>query len=157
VCGNGVNDPGEECDDANTTPADGCSATCTNENPDVCPGPAVPLPVGMFVIQGDTTNANATAGGSPCGGVSSGDFVYAITPAQNGVLTATVTANGFNELVYARSSCPGINGQDIACSMGAVPATISFPVQAGQVVYVFVDGYGGAGQQGPFTLTLELQ
>ena len=31
VCGNGVVDPGEQCDDGNTTSGDGCSATCQDE------------------------------------------------------------------------------------------------------------------------------
>lgn len=31
VCGNGVVDPGESCDDGNTDSLDGCSATCSNE------------------------------------------------------------------------------------------------------------------------------
>jgi cysteine-rich repeat protein len=31
VCGNGVLDPGEQCDDGNTISGDGCSATCQSE------------------------------------------------------------------------------------------------------------------------------
>jgi len=31
VCGNGIVEPGEQCDDGNTTPCDGCSATCKTE------------------------------------------------------------------------------------------------------------------------------
>jgi YVTN family beta-propeller protein/cysteine-rich repeat protein len=31
TCGNGRSDPGEECDDGNTTGGDGCSATCQRE------------------------------------------------------------------------------------------------------------------------------
>lgn len=31
ICGNGVTDAGEQCDDGNTTSGDGCSATCTIE------------------------------------------------------------------------------------------------------------------------------
>ncbi len=31
ICGNGIVDPGESCDDSNTTDADGCSALCTLE------------------------------------------------------------------------------------------------------------------------------
>jgi cysteine-rich repeat protein len=31
ACGNGIGEPGEECDDGNTLPGDGCSLTCTIE------------------------------------------------------------------------------------------------------------------------------
>jgi hypothetical protein len=48
-----------------------------------------------------------------------------------------------------------MNNANIACNHG--PPTMSFMVQAGKVVYVFVDGYGGAPQEGMFTLTLKLQ
>jgi len=34
ICGNGVVDPGEECDDGNLLDGDGCSANCTVEPPD---------------------------------------------------------------------------------------------------------------------------
>ncbi len=36
VCGNTVVDPGEECDDGNTSNGDGCSSTCTNESTEIC-------------------------------------------------------------------------------------------------------------------------
>ena len=36
LCGDGVTDPGEQCDDGNTTGGDGCSATCQSEG-GVCP------------------------------------------------------------------------------------------------------------------------
>jgi hypothetical protein len=40
TCGNGMIEGSEECDDSNTTPGDGCSATCQLEsvNPAVCAG-----------------------------------------------------------------------------------------------------------------------
>jgi cysteine-rich repeat protein len=31
VCGDGIRDAGEQCDDHNTASGDGCSATCRNE------------------------------------------------------------------------------------------------------------------------------
>ncbi len=36
VCGNGVLEPPEQCDDGNTSSGDGCSSTCTIEAPPVC-------------------------------------------------------------------------------------------------------------------------
>lgn len=34
ICGNGVVEPGEECDDGNTSDGDGCSSECRYEHPD---------------------------------------------------------------------------------------------------------------------------
>ena len=39
VCGNGVIDASEQCDDANTSPGDGCNATCGVESAGVAMGP----------------------------------------------------------------------------------------------------------------------
>jgi fibro-slime domain-containing protein len=39
VCGNGVIDPGETCDDGNATPGDGCSGVCQIEPGFLCPTP----------------------------------------------------------------------------------------------------------------------
>ena len=39
VCGDGVLDSGEDCDDGNTSPGDGCSATCTIVDGWACPTP----------------------------------------------------------------------------------------------------------------------
>jgi cysteine-rich repeat protein len=36
VCGNGVVEPGEQCDDGNTDNGDGCSSTCQLEQPVSC-------------------------------------------------------------------------------------------------------------------------
>ena len=36
LCGNNIQEPGETCDDGNTTSLDGCSATCVNENEVSC-------------------------------------------------------------------------------------------------------------------------
>ena len=38
VCGDGIMDGAEACDDGNTTPSDGCSATCTIETGFICSG-----------------------------------------------------------------------------------------------------------------------
>jgi len=48
VCGNGVVESGEQCDDGNTNSGDGCSATCQTEAPPppppTAPGGAAPAP-----------------------------------------------------------------------------------------------------------------
>ncbi len=36
VCGNGIIESGEQCDDGNTNGGDGCSSTCQNEPAPVC-------------------------------------------------------------------------------------------------------------------------
>jgi cysteine-rich repeat protein len=36
VCGNGIREAGEQCDDGNTTNGDGCSSTCMVETPTTC-------------------------------------------------------------------------------------------------------------------------
>ena len=42
VCGNGIVEAGEPCDDGNTTDGDGCSSTCTTETAPVCSTSLVP-------------------------------------------------------------------------------------------------------------------
>jgi len=42
VCGNGVVETGESCDDGNTIPGDGCSGVCRIEANYVCPNPGQP-------------------------------------------------------------------------------------------------------------------
>ncbi len=155
VCGDGTKDPSEACDDGNTVAGDGCSPMCEIEDPDTCPGPTIPLTTAGLTIKGDTTGANNDAGQLPCGGGGSGDFVYQIMAAQDGTLTATLDGN-FATHLYARDACPG-NNNNLACSMTHMPATITLPVKAGTPVFLFVDGYGGQPEEGPFTLTLGLQ
>jgi cysteine-rich repeat protein len=72
VCGDGVLNPGEQCDDRNTTSGDGCSAQCTLEacftcvnQPSVCsPAPAsTPCNDGNACTVGETCNGLGVCGG----------------------------------------------------------------------------------------------
>ncbi len=155
-CGDGTTNGAEECDDGNNLPADGCSADCKTEDPESCPGPTIMLTQAGFMVKGDTTGASNDSGALPCGGGASGDFIYSVTAAQGGTITATLEGN-FSVLLYARAACPGMNNVDLGCSMGASPAVISLPVNQGDTVYLFVDGRGGQPEEGPFTLSLALQ
>ena len=53
TCGDGELDAGEECDDANGRPADGCSGICTVENGYVCDEPGEPCVVDAECGNGD--------------------------------------------------------------------------------------------------------
>jgi cysteine-rich repeat protein len=60
TCGNGTVDPGEQCDDGNTTSGDGCSSTCQDETGtkgkdsggccSIGGSPAGPLALGVFTL-----------------------------------------------------------------------------------------------------------
>lgn len=82
VCGNGAREVGEECDDANTMPGDGCSATCTTEmlpGSDAGPG----FDGGPFFdagpgVDGGTTTPPASGGcGCRAGHAGSGTLALA--------------------------------------------------------------------------------
>lgn len=146
---------GEECDDNNKVPGDGCSPDCKLEDPDSCPGVGITLTTAGLTVMGDTTGATNDSGETPCGGSQSGDFVYHITIATDGTFVATLDGN-FETHLYARSACPGNTASNLECSQTHGPATISRDVQAGDSFYLIVDGFGGQAEEGTFTLTLEL-
>lgn len=56
VCGDGVIDPGEECDDANPTPGDGCESNCRPlfpKDPALIPGTAGATAIALGDVDGD--------------------------------------------------------------------------------------------------------
>jgi cysteine-rich repeat protein len=57
VCGNGAQESGEECDDGNVIPDDGCSASCTLE-----PCLAAPVPGCLEAAQAQLAASEKTAG-----------------------------------------------------------------------------------------------
>jgi cysteine-rich repeat protein len=79
ACGDGLVDPGEQCDDGNRAPGDGCSAACTVESCRTCSGePSVCTPRadgtscsdGVFCNGADQCRAGSCTvhAGSPCPG-----------------------------------------------------------------------------------------
>ncbi len=66
LCGNGVEEPGEECDDGNLTNGDGCSAACENEKgvvPPVVP-PVIP-PAGSNLTSVEAINSTGSTSMRP--------------------------------------------------------------------------------------------
>jgi cysteine-rich repeat protein len=70
VCGNGVIQPGEQCDDGDTSGGDGCSAACTIEPGFTCsgqPSACIPIVCGNGVLQpGEQCDDGNTAAGDCC-------------------------------------------------------------------------------------------
>jgi cysteine-rich repeat protein len=153
VCGNSVTETGEGCDDGNALPGDRCSPACEREEPDDCPGVPISLTTAGLTIVDNTSGMDNNTGTLPCGGAYSGDLVYEITPATNGTVKATLSGE-FDPLVYARAACPGSEEVNLACA--SFPAIIEMNVLAQVPFYLFVDGRGGAPEEGQFTLQLEL-
>ncbi len=66
VCGDGVVSDGEQCDDGNTEPGDGCSATCQTEtDPTTGADPTATGTGGTGGTAGDTADTDAATGGTP--------------------------------------------------------------------------------------------
>lgn len=174
VCGNGLVEGGETCDDGATEDGDGCSSTCqleTEKARDLCAtAPAIGLNAegdGTYTakIVSGTTNLTHTAGVnathtlSPCS--SNGpDAWFAITPPIGGVLKARITEAQFRSAIGIRNGCPGGGTSQLACnaavSNGGQEVTV--PVDAGKTYYVVADGQNVTGtvQRGRFTIDLDL-
>ncbi len=85
TCGNGVVDPGEQCDDGNLEGSDGCEASCACSTQ--CPTPISPLWVKMVEPEGSIVYAHAVdasgnivVAGSGQGAVSTDIFLAKYAP-----------------------------------------------------------------------------
>ncbi|MCB9548284.1 MAG: hypothetical protein H6706_20905 [Myxococcales bacterium] len=107
-----------------------------------------PIAGGAFEAEGDTSDALIQPGGS-CGG-GAGQDVWSFTAPAGGLWRARTTLEGNNDdtVLYARSLC-GVAASELACNDDddgvGYNSAISFPLDAGQTVYLFVDGYTGFG------------
>ena len=175
VCGNGVVEGGETCDDGATDDGDGCSATCQMEAEkarDECStAPAVAFTAagdgtysstivsGTTNLKHNTTGITGTHTLAPCS--SNGpDAWFTVSPPISGVLTATIPEATFRSSIGIRNGCTGTGISQLACD-----ATVSnggqqiiVPVNAGTSYRVIVDGQNVTGtvQRGRFTLDLHL-
>lgn len=155
-CGNKILDGAEECDDGNAVSGDGCTSTCTLEpipaGLDTCPGVTLPLVAaagGTYTAVVTSSTATLTADYKPkstsCSSITTAkDAVFAVTSPINGLMVATVNG-AFDSAIYARNGCDADAAAftDLACSAatdGTGQEQIKFPVNAGEPVYLIVDG-----------------
>ena len=163
-CGNDKTEgPDEECDDGNTDPLDGCSATCTVEDPDSCSAtPQMVLDTGQTeVITYDLTGAandTSNSTGSPecgVGSFSGGDHYWAVTPQSSGSLYVLLDASFDYHWLHMRAACPGTT--DLNCDYSSYASTdddFSVNVQAGTTYYVIVDSWDDTAGQYTLSVTL---
>lgn len=151
ICGDGLIEAPETCDDKNIMDGDGCSAECLTEPGPTCPGfsvvltPAGAALTGTLSSQGDDIDPS-------CGPDTLKDAAYAVTPTVSGTMTATFVIDG-NKSLSIRSSCPGsLQGSEITCASGPADQVQSMFVHAGQTYIVVVD----AQDSGNYSLKLEL-
>ena len=154
VCGNGVLESPEQCDDAGTTSGDGCSATCTLEASSCALAGFLPLPVGA-TLSGTTSGTSSYQG--VCGGGAADEQIYAVTLYSAGDLTVTTDLPGtdFNTALYARGTCDNGATQLSCASTSPLGDTMTLLDLAPGVYWFFVDGVAGA--TGAFQISASLR
>ncbi len=169
VCGNGVVEGGETCDDGATADGDGCSATCALEadkSRDEC-ATATSFALeakaggtyGATVVSGTTNltkTGTATHSMSPCSSTGPDGFYPFVAPIS-GVVTARITSATFRSTIGVKNGCPGTQLTcDDANSKGG--QEIVFSVTEGSTYYLQVGGgfVSGTTQYGRFTMDVSL-
>jgi len=169
VCGNGVIEGGEQCDDSNVAPGDGCSAACALEpatGHDTCANAdtitLTPGPGGTYAasIASGTTNLGHHQTFTGCSSTGP-DAIFELVAPIDGVLTAEVPVAGFNVSLGARSTCIDSTtaSAPLVCSNASSDhglEEISFSVVQGQTYYLIVDGTS-ATELGPFTMLVNVR
>jgi cysteine-rich repeat protein len=177
VCGNGVIEGGEQCDDFGTASGDTCDATCQIEPLPVPPvrtscttAEALSLTEsspGVFTSGATGGNWNLPGGGSmafPCGATGGREAYFTATAPIDGVLVAR-TKGTYKIALGARPSCPPNTSTGfITCSdqSSADGERISFVVKAGTKYWIIVDAPGNTtsvspANNGRFTLDVSVK
>jgi cysteine-rich repeat protein len=163
VCGNGVKEGSEGCDDGNVVQNDGCAGDCTIEGTTCVNAIPVSLDFATLTLEGSTVGGGAHSSevcyenyNADTGGL---DRIYAVTPLHDGFLTASLVRGGsadYDSTLHVRTDC-GTFETTIVCanSQGAFGGEVlSIPVTAFSKRYVIVDGVTGA--SGDYELVLNL-
>lgn len=165
VCGNGVKEGKETCDDGNTAGGDGCSATCALEpvtahekcaDAELVTLTADTTGVYKTTFTSGLTNLTADQSIAPC--KSDGkDAVFKVVAPLDGVLTARVVSTAFDASLGIREGTCTDTGAPKRCSEAGPTAIEEVRIAATKdgVYYVVVDSTTTTAS-GPFTLEVSV-
>jgi fibro-slime domain-containing protein len=143
-CGDGVIESGEQCDDGNSVPGDGCSGTCQIEPGYTCPTQGKPCVLTVTLTCGDgkiegneACDDGNTVSGDGCSSTCTVESGYTCpTPGQPCVLISTTDASGpvcGNGKVEAGETCDdGNTASGDGCSSTCQIETGYYCPQPGQ-------------------------
>ena len=170
VCGNGIIEGGETCDDGATDDGDTCSATCqieplpVPEKRTTCANAEdlglVEGPAGVWtksVVGGNWNGSDSAFFSAPCAGAGK-EAYFTVTPPISGIVIAK-TVSSYNISLGARAACPPFTSTGfLTCSDKRTPAneTISFPGTAGTKYWIIVDAPSD-NDRGRFTLDVTVK
>lgn len=146
LCGNGTIESGEQCDDANTAPLDGCSATCTLE-------PTITIHKDVVDLGNIGTKQAPDFQMTIDGSSAAKDTAIYVSAGSHAISEAETY--GYNKTYSA--SCPGgvvnlVDDQDITCTV-----TNTMPYATLTVTKVVVNDNGGEAVVSDFTLKIDGQ
>jgi cysteine-rich repeat protein len=146
ICGNRVIEAPEECDDGNVAAGDGCSAACTIEPLEACPGLPIALTPAGLTIAGTLVGRSDDL--APSCDSSLLDVVYEVTPSVTGTLVATLKGD-YEKSLSVRSICGDGPTSEMACVAGKGDLVVTRWVYAGVKYHVVIDA-------GPEQFSLDL-
>jgi len=175
MCGNGIVESGEDCDDNNTKDTDGCDTSCklagTNPPQTVsCPGLEVhvwggshkPTLVGSTPGSGNRAASPSCTNGTSTAGSIAADRVFKIVAHKTGTLNVAITESNYDAFLYAATACNASSEQWVSCSNqtngvgdSGLSELLTMQVTSGQSYYVFVDGTGST-KEGAFRVTFSI-
>ncbi len=154
VCGDGIAEGDEECDDG-AAGSDACTSSCIAYDPTCDPLESwgVASPEGLLA-EGSTEGAADTHTPS-CGYSVAGDAVYELQLDHDSIVVASLgnSSTDFDTVLHVRTDCLD-PGSEVACNDDSVglASRLAFQAEAGVPYYVVVDGYGFS--EGAYALEL---